>query len=74
MDADRGGDGRAGSSTALTGTPGTVARALLDHDDPGVEILPARGYDLPDDAIDFGRHVIPLVREEVAGRDAARAA
>ncbi|MYR59485.1 alkanesulfonate monooxygenase, partial [Streptomyces sp. SID625] len=28
---------------------------------------------LLDDAIDFGRYVIPLVREEVARRDAARA-
>ncbi|WP_335938531.1 LLM class flavin-dependent oxidoreductase [Streptomyces sp. PTD5-9] len=66
--------GGAGNSTALVGTPETVARALLDYYDLGVEILSARGYDLLDDAIDFGRHVIPLVREEVARRDAARAA
>lgn len=54
------------------GTPETVARALLDYYDLGVEVLSARGYDLLDDAIDFGRHVIPIVREEVAKRDAAR--
>ncbi|WP_405151620.1 LLM class flavin-dependent oxidoreductase [Sphaerisporangium sp. NBC_01403] len=64
--------GGAGNSNALVGTPETVAQALLDYHDLGVEILSARGYDLLDDAIDFGRHVIPLVREEVAKRDRAR--
>lgn len=65
--------GGAGNSTALVGTPETVAQALLDYYDLGVEILSARGYDLLDDAIDFGRQVIPIVREEVAKRDASRA-
>ncbi|MFJ9029665.1 LLM class flavin-dependent oxidoreductase [Streptomyces sp. NPDC102274] len=62
--------GGAGNSNALVGTPETVARALLDYYDLGVDIISARGYDLLGDAIDFGRHVIPLVREEVAKRDA----
>ncbi|MFF2520993.1 LLM class flavin-dependent oxidoreductase [Streptomyces liangshanensis] len=66
--------GGAGNSNALVGTPETVAQALLDYYDLGVDILSARGYDLLGDAVDFGRHVIPLVREEVAKRDAARAA
>ncbi|MDT9686236.1 LLM class flavin-dependent oxidoreductase [Streptomyces sp. TRM76323] len=66
--------GGAGNSNALVGTPETVAQALLDYYDLGVDILSARGYDLLDDAIDFGRYVIPLVREEVAKRDAERAA
>ncbi|MEV0369744.1 LLM class flavin-dependent oxidoreductase [Streptomyces sp. NPDC050636] len=66
--------GGAGNSTALVGTPETVAQALLDYYDLGVDILSARGYDLLDDAIDFGRQVIPIVREEVAKRDAERAA
>ncbi|WP_330287778.1 LLM class flavin-dependent oxidoreductase [Streptomyces sp. NBC_00576] len=66
--------GGAGNSNALVGTPETVARALLDYYDLGVDILSARGYDLLGDAIDFGRHVIPIVREEVARRDAERAA
>ncbi|MFD5626811.1 LLM class flavin-dependent oxidoreductase [Streptomyces sp. NPDC127072] len=64
--------GGAGNSNALVGTPETVAQALLDYYDLGVDILSARGYDLLDDAIDFGRHVIPLVREEVAKRDKIR--
>lgn len=62
--------GGAGNSNALVGTPETVAQALLDYYDLGVDILSARGYDLLDDAIDFGRYVIPIVREEVAKRDA----
>ena len=66
--------GGAGNSNALVGTPETVAQALLDYYDLGVDILSARGYDILDDAIDFGRHVIPIVREEVAKRDAARSA
>ncbi|MEE1784768.1 LLM class flavin-dependent oxidoreductase [Streptomyces sp. SP17BM10] len=66
--------GGAGNSNALVGTPETVAQALLDYYDLGVDILSARGYDLLDDAIDFGRYVIPLVREEVAKRDAEKAA
>ncbi|MFG2750809.1 LLM class flavin-dependent oxidoreductase [Streptomyces xanthophaeus] len=64
----------AGNSNALVGTPETVAQALLDYYDLGVDILSARGYDLLDDAVDFGRYVIPLVREEVAKRDAERGA
>ncbi|MER7134357.1 LLM class flavin-dependent oxidoreductase [Streptosporangium saharense] len=66
--------GGAGNSTALVGTPETVAQALLDYYDLGVEILSARGYDLLEDAVDFGRHVIPIVREEVAKRDREREA
>ncbi len=62
--------GGGGNSTALVGTPETVAAALLDYYDLGVRIFSARGYDIYDDAIDFGRYVIPLVREEVARREA----
>jgi len=63
--------GGAGNSTALVGTPETVAAALVDYYDLGVRILSARGYDLIPDAVEFGREVIPLVRAEVARREAA---
>jgi alkanesulfonate monooxygenase len=63
--------GGGGNSTALVGTPETVAAALLDYYDLGVRIFSARGYDIYDDAVDFGRYVIPLVREEVAHRESA---
>jgi alkanesulfonate monooxygenase len=61
--------GAAGNSTALVGTPDTVAQALLDYVDIGVTTLLIRGYDPCDDAIDYGRYLLPLVREEVARRD-----
>jgi alkanesulfonate monooxygenase len=63
--------GGAGNSNALVGTPDTVAAALLEYVDLGVDILSARGYDLLDDAVEFGRDVIPIVRDEVAKRDRA---
>jgi alkanesulfonate monooxygenase len=65
--------GGRGNSNALVGTPETVAAALLDYIDLGVDIISARGYDFVNDTIDFGRYVIPLVRDEVAKRDAAAA-
>jgi alkanesulfonate monooxygenase len=65
--------GGAGNSNALVGTPETVAAALLDYYDLGIEILSARGYDILEDAIEFGRDVIPIVRAEVAKRDRERA-
>jgi alkanesulfonate monooxygenase len=61
--------GGAGNSTALVGTPETVAAALLDYVDIGVTTLLIRGYDPYDDAIDYGRQLLPLVREEVERRD-----
>ncbi|MEU4383789.1 LLM class flavin-dependent oxidoreductase [Promicromonospora sp. NPDC023805] len=63
--------GGAGNSNALVGTPEQVAEALLAYYDLGVRVISARGYDLLDDAIDFGRYVIPLVKGGVAQRDRA---
>ena len=61
--------GAAGNSTALVGTPDTVAQALLDYVDIGVTTLLIRGYDPYEDAVDYGRRLLPLVREEVARRE-----
>jgi alkanesulfonate monooxygenase len=61
--------GAPGNTTALVGTPETVAQALLDYVDIGVTTLLIRGYDPYEDAIDYGRELIPLVRAEVARRD-----
>ncbi|MGW6743193.1 LLM class flavin-dependent oxidoreductase [Streptomyces sp. NPDC055025] len=66
--------GAGGNTTALVGTPETVARALLDYVDIGVTTLLIRGYDPLDDAIDYGRELIPLVRQELAHRAATAAA
>ena len=58
----------AGSSTALVGSPETVAQALLDYVDIGCELLSIRGYDPLNDAIDYGRYVLPIVREGLKER------
>ena len=57
-----------GSSTALVGSYETVAKALLDYVDIGCELLSIRGYDPLNDAIDYARYVLPLVRQELAAR------
>jgi len=58
----------AGSSTALVGSYETVAKALLDYVDIGCELLSIRGYDPLNDAVEYARHVLPLVRQELARR------
>ncbi|WP_052852568.1 LLM class flavin-dependent oxidoreductase [Streptomyces avicenniae] len=58
-----------GASTALVGTPETVAAAILDYIDLGAELISIRGYDNLNDAVDYGRYVLPLVREELALRE-----
>jgi alkanesulfonate monooxygenase len=62
--------GAAGASTALVGTPETVAAAILDYVDRGASLVSIRGYDTLADAVDYGRYVLPLVREELAHRHA----
>jgi len=62
--------GAAGASTALVGTPETVAAAILDYIDLGAELISIRGYDNYNDAVDYGRYLIPLVRQELAHREA----
>lgn len=64
--------GGGGNSVALVGSPETIASALVEHIELGVDIIAARGYDSLNDAIDFGRHVIPLVRQELAHRHSTR--
>ncbi|WP_226359837.1 LLM class flavin-dependent oxidoreductase [Pseudonocardia sp. ICBG1142] len=59
-----------GASTALVGTPETVAAAIVDYIDLGADLVSIRGYDTLADAADYGRRVLPLVREELAHRAA----
>ncbi len=64
--------GGGGNSTALVGSPETVAAAILDYVEIGVNTVLIRGYDPLQDAVDYGRELLPLVRQELAHR--ARAA
>jgi len=63
--------GVGGSSTAPVGTPEQVAETLLDYYDAGATTLLIRGFDPLQDAIDYGRDLIPIVRQEVARRERA---
>ena len=64
--------GASGNSTALVGTPETVAKALLEYYKLGAASLLIRGYDPRPDAVQYGEELIPRVRELVAAHDAAR--
>jgi alkanesulfonate monooxygenase len=64
--------GARGNSTALVGTPDTVAEALVAYYDLGATSLLIRGYDPLPDAVEYGRELIPRVRARVAERDAAK--
>jgi alkanesulfonate monooxygenase len=61
--------GAQGNSTSLVGTPEQVAEALLDYYDLGITTFLIRGFDPLDDAIDYGKKLIPLTRELVAKRE-----
>jgi alkanesulfonate monooxygenase len=61
--------GAGGNTTCLVGTPEQVAESLLDYYDLGVETLLIRGFDPLEDAIEYGRDLLPLVRAEVARRE-----
>ncbi|MEG2877608.1 MAG: LLM class flavin-dependent oxidoreductase [Comamonas sp.] len=60
------------NSTSLVGTPEQVAEALLKYYDLGITTLLLRGFDPLVDAIEYGRELIPLIREKVAQRQALR--
>ena len=59
------------NSTALVGTPEQVADALLDYHDLGVTTFLIRGFNPLEDAIDYGRALIPATRELVRKRRAS---
>lgn len=63
----------AGASTALVGTPETVAAAILDYVDLGAELISIRGYDNLNDVVDYGKYLLPIVREELAARQRSAA-
>ena len=65
--------GAQGNSTALVGTPETVAKALLEYYKLGATSLLIRGYDPRPDAVQYGEELIPRLRQLVAKYDAATA-
>jgi alkanesulfonate monooxygenase len=65
--------GAKGNSTSLVGTPEQVVESLLDYYDLGVTTFLIRGFYPLQDASEYGREIIPLLRAEIDRRDAARA-
>ena len=61
--------GAAGSTTCLVGTPEQVAESMLAYYDLGCTTFIIRGFDPLNDAHEYGRELIPRLREMVTGRD-----
>lgn len=64
--------GASGSTTCLVGTPRQVADSLLAYYDLGCSAFIIRGFDPLADAADYGRELIPLIREGIAVRRKGR--
>jgi alkanesulfonate monooxygenase len=60
--------GAGGNSTAPVGTPEQVARTILNYIDVGATTILIRGYEPLHAAVEYGRDLIPLVRQEMAHR------
>lgn len=60
-----------GASTALVGSYQTIIDSILDYVDLGCELISIRGYDNLNDAIDYGRYILPGVRKELEKRSSA---
>jgi alkanesulfonate monooxygenase len=58
--------GPGGNSSALVGTPAQVADALLAYRRLGVDTVLIRGFDPLADVVDWGRELVPLLREQGA--------
>mgnify|MGYP002336079776 CR=1 FL=1 len=63
--------GAGANTSALVGTAEQVAASLLRYYDLGVTSILIRGFAPLDDVREFGKTLIPLVREGVAARDHA---
>src|ERR1700759_1774736 len=61
--------GAQGNSTALVGTPETVAKALLEYYKLGATSLLIRGYDPRLGPIQYGEELMPRLRALVAEYD-----
>ncbi len=66
--------GAGSNTTGLVGTPEQVAASMIDYAAVGVNAFLIRGFDPLEDAIDYGRHLIPLVRERLASTPTSVAA
>ncbi len=63
--------GGGSNSTALVGTPEQVSEALLKYYDLGITTFLIRGFDPLNDAVEYGKHLIPLTKQKIAARQAS---
>ena len=63
---------RAPVSTPWVGSPSTSEDSILDYIDLGADLISIRGYDNFNDAVDYGRYILPLVREGIRERENAK--
>jgi alkanesulfonate monooxygenase len=66
--------GAVGNTSCLVGTAEQVAHALLEYYKLGVHSFLIRGFDPLEDAVDFGRELIPRLRAAAEEFDRAKAA
>lgn len=66
--------GAGSNTTSLVGTPEQVADLLLAYHALGVSTFLIRGFDPLDDATDYGRQLLPLVRASAARAQSSAAA
>jgi len=64
--------GAQGNSTSLVGTPEQVVDSLLDYYDLGITKFLFRGFDPLEDALEYGRELLPELRAAVAARGAPK--
>ncbi|HJN91900.1 MAG TPA: LLM class flavin-dependent oxidoreductase [Dehalococcoidia bacterium] len=64
--------GAAGNTSALVGTPEQVVDSLVRYYDLGISTILIRGFDPLADTHEYGRELIPLLREAVAEHDAGQ--
>jgi len=61
--------GASGNTTCLVGTPEQVAQAIMKYYRLGAKSFLLRGFDPLDDAKEFGRELIPMIRQGCAAID-----
>jgi alkanesulfonate monooxygenase len=66
--------GARGNTTALVGTPLQVAEAFLEYYDLGVTTFLIRGFDPLEDAVHYGKELLPITRQLLAERQTRAAA
>jgi alkanesulfonate monooxygenase len=66
--------GALGNTSCLVGTPEQVAEAIIKYYRLGIDSFLIRGFDPLNDAVEFGRELIPRIKAGTASIDRIKAA